>query len=79
MLDVQKLSAEMGLSCISTCKLDALKSVCHPNTLNDSTTLVNGDISSSMNSHSELSSNEEMASVTSGRSDADKSCEKNGN
>lgn len=27
-LDVQKLAAEMGLSCIKTFKLDALKSVC---------------------------------------------------
>ncbi|XP_019095301.1 PREDICTED: uncharacterized protein LOC104755840 [Camelina sativa] len=75
-LDVQKLSAEMGLSCITTCKLDALKSVCLPNTVNDSTTLVNSDNSSSMTSHSELPSNEAMtSSVTSGRSEADKSCE----
>ena len=28
MLDIQKLAAEMGLSCIKTFKLDALKSVC---------------------------------------------------
>ncbi|XP_010475392.1 PREDICTED: putative methyltransferase NSUN6 [Camelina sativa] len=77
-LDVQKLSAEMGLSCITTCKLDALKSVCLPNTVNDSTTLVNSDNSSSMTSHSELPSNEAMtSSVTSGRSEADKSCEEN--
>lgn len=27
-LDIQKLAAEMGLSCIKTFKLDALKSVC---------------------------------------------------
>lgn len=27
MLDIQKLVAEMGLKCITTCKLDALKSV----------------------------------------------------
>ncbi|KAI9114705.1 hypothetical protein K1719_014403 [Acacia pycnantha] len=30
-MDIQKLAAEMGLSCISTCKLDALKSVCRRN------------------------------------------------
>ncbi|KAJ4871761.1 NOL1/NOP2/sun family protein [Raphanus sativus] len=71
-LDVQKLSAEMGLSCITTCKLDALKSVCLPNALSDSTTLANGDNIGSVTSHSELSSNEEMAS---GRSEAEKSCE----
>lgn len=28
MLNIQKLAAEMGLSCIKTYKLDALKSVC---------------------------------------------------
>lgn len=28
MLDIQKLAAEMGLNCITTYKLDALKSVC---------------------------------------------------
>ncbi|KAJ4878919.1 NOL1/NOP2/sun family protein [Raphanus sativus] len=69
-LDVQKLSAEMGLSCITTCKLDALKSVCLPNALSDSTTLANGDNIGSVTSHSALSSNEEMAS---GRSEAEKS------
>lgn len=29
MLGIQKLAAELGLSCITTYKLDALKSVCH--------------------------------------------------
>ncbi|CAD5311925.1 unnamed protein product [Arabidopsis thaliana] len=76
-LVVQNLSAEMGFTCITTCKLDALKSVCLPTILNESTILINGDNSSSMTSHSELSSNEEMTSVTSRRSEADKSCEKN--
>lgn len=74
MLDVQKLSAEMGLRCITTCKLDALKSVCLPNALSDSTTLVNGENIGSVTNH--LSSNEEMAS---GRSEAEKSPEVNGN
>ncbi|ESQ36255.1 hypothetical protein EUTSA_v10007146mg [Eutrema salsugineum] len=69
-LDVQKLSAEMGLSCITTCKLDALKSVCLPNTLNDSKTVVNGDNSGSM------TSNKEMAFDASRRPEAEKSCEK---
>ncbi|KAF8079903.1 hypothetical protein N665_0994s0028 [Sinapis alba] len=73
-LDVQKLSAEMGLKCITTCKLDALKSVCLPNALSDSTTLVNGDNIGSVTSHSELPSNEEIAS---GRCEAEKSCEEN--
>ncbi|CAF2261295.1 BnaA08g28690D [Brassica napus] len=67
-LDVQKLSAEMGLSCITTCKLDALKSVRLPNALSDSTTLVNGDNIGSVTNHSDLSSNEEMAP---GRSEAE--------
>ncbi|KAF8046581.1 hypothetical protein N665_3606s0008 [Sinapis alba] len=71
-LDVQKLSAEMSLKCITTCKLDALKSVCLPNALSDSTTLVNGDNIGSVTSHSELPSNEEIAS---GRCEAEKSCE----
>ncbi|KAF2620807.1 hypothetical protein F2Q68_00038409 [Brassica cretica] len=71
-LDVQKLSAEMGLRCITTCKLDALKSVCLPNALSDSTTLVNGENIGSVTNH--LSSNEEMAS---GRSEAEKSPEVN--
>ncbi|KAM5580084.1 rRNA (cytosine-C(5))-methyltransferase NOP2C [Rosa sericea] len=30
-LDIQKLAAEMGLSCITTCRLDALKAVCSRN------------------------------------------------
>ncbi|KFK42971.1 hypothetical protein AALP_AA1G063100 [Arabis alpina] len=71
-LDVQKLAAEMGLTCITTCKLDALKSVRLPGTLNDSTTLVSGENSVSMTSHSELSSSKEMASDASKRSEADK-------
>ena len=79
MLDVQKLSAEMGLTCITTCKLDALKSVCLPSTLSDSTTSVNGDSSVSLTSHSEVPSNEGIASDSSGRSEAEKSCEENGN
>ncbi|CAN8295285.1 unnamed protein product [Cochlearia groenlandica] len=78
-LDVQKLSAEMGLTCITTCKLDALKSVILPSTLNDSTTLTNGENNASMTSHSELSSKEEMASDTSKRSKADNLCEENAN
>ncbi|CAN7139092.1 unnamed protein product [Brassica rapa subsp. narinosa] len=76
-LDVQRLSAEMGLTCITTCKLDALKSVCLPSTLSDSTTSVNGENSGSVTSHSELSSNEGIASDASGRSEAEKSCEEN--
>ncbi|KAJ0236059.1 PUA domain-containing protein [Hirschfeldia incana] len=64
-LDVQKLSAEMGLNCITTCKLDALKSVRLPDALSDSTTSVNGDNIGSVTSHSELSSQ------------AEKSCEEN--
>lgn len=31
MLDIQKLAAELGLGCIKTFKLDALKSVCRRN------------------------------------------------
>ncbi|CAF1923977.1 BnaC05g04520D [Brassica napus] len=76
-LDVQRLSAEMGLTCITTCKLDALKSVCLPSTLSDSTTSVNGDSSVSLTSHSEVPSNEGIASDAPGRSEAEKSCEEN--
>lgn len=69
----------MGLTCITTCKLDALKSVCLPSTVSDSTASVNGDNSGSVTSHSELSSNEGISSDASGRSEAEKSCEENGN
>ena len=34
-MDIQKLAAEMGLHCITTCKLDALKAVCRSNESND--------------------------------------------
>lgn len=37
MLDIQKLAAEMGLSCIKTFKLDALKSVCRRHEIDTST------------------------------------------
>lgn len=48
MLDIQKLAAEMGLSCITTYKLDALKSVRRKNECDDMTNLAsekvnNGD------------------------------------
>ncbi|XP_061342833.1 rRNA (cytosine-C(5))-methyltransferase NOP2C isoform X2 [Gastrolobium bilobum] len=44
-LDIQKLAAEMGLSCIKTFKLDALKSVRHRNEMDTSTDLccINGN------------------------------------
>ncbi|XVE78521.1 hypothetical protein DITRI_Ditri13aG0151700 [Diplodiscus trichospermus] len=38
-MDVQKLAAEMGLTCITTYKLDALKAVCKRNGSTDMTTL----------------------------------------
>ncbi|KAL6137173.1 hypothetical protein ACLB2K_062467 [Fragaria x ananassa] len=38
-LDIQKLAAEMGLSCITTCRLDALKAVCSRNESDDITKL----------------------------------------
>ena len=38
MLDIQKLAAEMGLDCITTYKLDALKSVRQKNESKDMTT-----------------------------------------
>lgn len=37
-MDIQKLAAEMGLHCITTYKLDALKAVCRSNESNDMTT-----------------------------------------
>lgn len=39
MLDIQKLAAEMGLTCITTYKLDALKAVCQRNESNDIATI----------------------------------------
>ncbi|XP_059452670.1 rRNA (cytosine-C(5))-methyltransferase NOP2C [Corylus avellana] len=38
-LDIQKLAAEMGLNCITTYKLDALKAVCQRNDSNSTTDL----------------------------------------
>jgi hypothetical protein len=38
-LDIQKLAAEMGLNCITTYKLDALKAVCQRNGSNSTTNL----------------------------------------
>ncbi|KAK6259421.1 hypothetical protein SCA6_013895, partial [Theobroma cacao] len=38
-MDIQKLAAEMGLTCITTYKLDALKAVCKRNGSSDMTTL----------------------------------------
>ncbi|KAJ0112158.1 hypothetical protein Patl1_01425 [Pistacia atlantica] len=37
-MDIQKLAAEMGLNCITTYKLDALKAVCRRNESNDIST-----------------------------------------
>lgn len=37
MLNIQKLAAEMSLTCITTYKLDALKAVCQRNEKNDVT------------------------------------------
>ncbi|KAI6673234.1 hypothetical protein NL676_001140 [Syzygium grande] len=42
-LDVQKLAAELGLSCITTYKLDALKSVCKSHELSAAITSNSGD------------------------------------
>lgn len=42
-LDIQKLAAELGLNCITTYKLDALKSVCKSHDLNATVTSISGD------------------------------------
>ncbi|XP_010557151.1 PREDICTED: putative methyltransferase NSUN6 [Tarenaya hassleriana] len=79
-LDIQKLSAELGLSCITTFKLDALKSVRRSNKLDDTTTANSGNHGGSMTPQSsELlgSSNGTMPSDASIGSEADKSLEEN--
>lgn len=40
-MDIQKLAAEMGLTCIKTYKLDALKAVCKRNESSDMASLCN--------------------------------------
>ncbi|KAF8007805.1 hypothetical protein BT93_K1716 [Corymbia citriodora subsp. variegata] len=42
-LDIQKLAAELGLNCITTYRLDALKSVCKSHELSAAVTTISGD------------------------------------
>lgn len=79
-MDIQKLAAEMGLNCITTYKLDALKAVCRRNESYSTTDLSfgkqNGDVTiqnSDMCSHVERDS-----SVGPERVNADRSCMENG-
>ncbi|PON32547.1 RNA (C5-cytosine) methyltransferase [Parasponia andersonii] len=78
-LDVQKLAAEMGLSCITTYKLDALKSVRRKNDIDDMTDLTcrrlnNGEtVQSSDSMKLQVKNN---ASVASEELNADKAFEK---
>ncbi|OIW16306.1 hypothetical protein TanjilG_19022 [Lupinus angustifolius] len=50
-LDIQKLAAEMGLTCIKPCKLDALKSVCQRNEFDTSTGPCCSDANNGVTNH----------------------------
>lgn len=65
-MDIQKLAAEMGLSCITTYKLDALKSVCQSNERDKETNLsYSKDNSSTPSSNLMTVPVEKIASVAS--------------
>lgn len=73
-MDIQKLAAEMGLSCITTYKLDALKSVCRSNERDNETNLsYSKDNSSTPSSNLMTVPVEKIASVASEGSGTERS------
>ncbi|XVF20904.1 hypothetical protein REPUB_Repub12eG0043700 [Reevesia pubescens] len=78
-MDIQKLAAEMGLTCIRTYKLDALKAVCKRNGSGDMTTLCyNKDDNDVVIQRSDLRPLENGGSSTRILgSDADATCKEN--
>lgn len=77
MKDIQKLAAEMGLKCITTYKLDALKAVRRGNECDDT---INQACSTNDNDITLQSSlqEEENASISSEGMDADENYKKSG-
>lgn len=64
MLDIQKLADEMGLSCIKTFKLDALKSV-RRNDINTSTASSCSSANNGVTNHVSCSSNLQVEGMSS--------------
>ncbi|KAK9284762.1 hypothetical protein L1049_023939 [Liquidambar formosana] len=79
-LDIQNLAAEMGLSCITTYKLDALKAVCRRNESNDMITLCcnkDNEGLSIQSSDSPRLHMEKVSSISKEGLNADKACTEN--
>ncbi|KAK1569084.1 hypothetical protein Q3G72_032317 [Acer saccharum] len=74
--NIQKLAAEMGLKCINTYKLDALKAVCRRNESNGMYALCSDKINSCTNiqNSDSLRLHEEVSSTTVEGLDADTTC-----
>ncbi|TXG54536.1 hypothetical protein EZV62_019792 [Acer yangbiense] len=74
--NIQKLAAEMGLKCINTYKLDALKAVCRRNESNGMSALCSDKINSCTNiqNSDSLRLHEEVSSTTVEGLDADTTC-----
>ncbi|XP_022771814.1 putative methyltransferase NSUN6 isoform X2 [Durio zibethinus] len=77
-MDIQKLAAEMGLTCITAYKLDALKAVCKRNGSSDMTTLCYNKDNNDVIQRSELRSLENGGSSTTiVGSNVDTACKEN--
>lgn len=77
MLDIQKLATEMGLNCITTYKLDALKAVCRRNENNISLGNSNGVVTI-QGSESLRFNDENISSGDAERLKADATCTEKG-
>ncbi|KAK4278949.1 hypothetical protein QN277_016719 [Acacia crassicarpa] len=79
-MDIQKLAAEMGLSCINTYKLDALKAVCRGNEPDNLTGSYCGNADNGVTeqvSDSSILNVERMSSIDINRLNIEKTMEKN--
>ncbi|XVF31778.1 hypothetical protein REPUB_Repub17cG0021600 [Reevesia pubescens] len=80
-MDIQKLAAEMGLTCVTTYKLDALKAVCKRNVSCDMTTLCydknNNDVVIQSSDSRPLENGGSSTTIVG--SNADKTCKENDN
>lgn len=79
-MDIQKLAAEMGLKCITTYKLDALKAVRRKNESNDEPNMCNSkdnNYITSQNSDS-MKLHKEVPSIAAEGLNGDKSCKEKG-
>lgn len=79
-MDIKKLAAEMGLKCITTYKLDALKAVRRKNESNDEPNMCNSkdnNYITSQNSDS-MKLHKEVPSIAAEGLNGDKSCKEKG-